>query len=268
MTISKHAYPCILCPEHFEKKSEQADHLATSHSYKQPWLCHQCPNCFEDEDDLDNHESIAHPTPDANHETCIIPACGLHFASEKMLVRHRKHDHTQQAARMGKGLGRGCDNRGCQYTNDSCVAYSVHMLHQHQLKCTTCRETFESFSELVKHREGPGKNGKCAPKPTLEPKATVELPANGLTSVSMIEIDRNEPPGEAAGQKPETMRPGLTDSILQDEIAGQAPEERDTSNLYVGHRLGEQASATSPHSYSRVELQVQGGRSSQSLSAH
>jgi hypothetical protein len=64
---------------------------------------------------------------------------------------------------MVKGLPRGCNQRGCHYTKENCVAFGVHSLHQHQPTWAARDPKFEEFSEVVKHREGPEKDGACVP---------------------------------------------------------------------------------------------------------
>lgn len=222
MSIHKNAFPCIVCPEHFASKSEQADHLATAHTFTQPWLCHQCSESFKDMDGLDTHKATAHRQSGgvANKYQCSLPACGHHFASEKMHLRHRQQDHTQQAARMGKGLKRGCTQRGCHYTNESCVAFSVHMLHLHQPKCEACGAKFEEFAELQKHRNERGRDGACA-LTNAEPSGSSTVASSSSTTANIRSENRHASPapsrtGSAAFWLPTDGRYG---SLLDDSPA-------------------------------------------------
>ena len=248
MPIHKDAYPCIICPAHFTTKPEQADHLTTAHNFDKPWLCYQCSDSFQDQDGLEDHEATAHLRTGGGDEdhSCTLPACGrLNLGSEKMLVRHRQQDHTQQAVRMGKGLPRGCNQRGCQYTNESCIAFSVHTLHQHQPKCAFCGAKFEEFSELVKHRDGPGKDGACIPT-VIEPQTIAESSGTASISNGATKSVHLLPPPPPPSQASLHGSQGPSGGYYSSENRGEAGA-RNISNFHRTPGSGERAFATDPY---------------------
>ena len=247
MSTHKDAYPCIICPAHFASKPEQADHLATAHNFDRPWLCYQCSDSFQNKDGLEDHEVTAHLRTGRGDEdhSCTVHACGLNLASEKMLVRHRQQDHTQQAVRMGKGLPRGCNQPGCQYTNESCVAFSVHALHQHQPKCAFCGAKFEEFSELVKHREGPGKDGACVPT-VIEPQTIAESSGTASISNGATKSEHLLPPPPPPIQASPHRSQGPSGGYYSSDNRGEG-SARNISDFYWTPGSGGRAFAADPY---------------------
>lgn len=121
------------------------------------------------------------------------------------MLRHKKYDHNDQALRLGRGLRRGYPKQGCSYANESLVAYSVHTLHVHRFKCAACGSKFEEFAALVKHREGPGKDGACARK-VAEPNTTaLEITAPGMITLTATKLEPNAAVASGTGVTPTTM---------------------------------------------------------------
>lgn len=159
-------FPCTKCAEHFNTRDGQASHLQDLHGVQQPWLCYRCPNAFE------NRASHAEHMMGSHHKTagfcpCPQPGCAQ-FPSEDILKRHTQHDHHEQEDREERGCLK------CEFTNASCLGLSVHLLHEHSVKCQYCGEGFIKLIDLLRHEDGKGLGGECPAKP--KPRAPTPPP--------------------------------------------------------------------------------------------
>ena len=102
------------------------------------------------------HRWSAKPGDQGTH-ACKQVDCRQPLISLEMANRHRKHDHFEQARRRP----RICTRAKCQFTNESYIGVSLHILHEHAPKCKGCGKKFTEMIDLLAHRDGKGKVGGC-----------------------------------------------------------------------------------------------------------
>ncbi|KAH9829130.1 protein odd-skipped-related 2 isoform X1 [Teratosphaeria destructans] len=164
-SIHSNIFPCVICSEHFATREEQVTHLRTTHDDETPWLCYHCPTATKDLDSLKDHQKVH----SKGYNQCY---CGLRLPTTDLMARHQRYDHQEQAHRAI----RGCER--CAYANDSLIAVSLHVLHEHQEKCEYCLQVFKDEIDLRVHKKQ-GYDGVCplkAPEPALDtPQAQTAL---------------------------------------------------------------------------------------------
>ncbi|KAK6382568.1 hypothetical protein LTR65_010478 [Meristemomyces frigidus] len=158
-------FPCTKCPEHFNSRDQQAKHLRVFHGVEDPWLCYRCPLAFPD-----RARYMEHMTQGHRGKGGLSPCgdCRAQLTSDDMLARHVQHDHTEQAGREESQCLK------CDFSNNSCVGISIHLLHEHAPRCSFCGMGFIRMVDLALHEEGNGVGGECSAKP--KPRAPTPPP--------------------------------------------------------------------------------------------
>lgn len=139
-------YPCILCSHHFNSQHAQAEHLRVAHNVEDPYICHECPEAFQDWRDFKQHcDQHSRSRFSKILSNCLVLTCSYRSSSSEALQRHHKHDQMEDTSHQPE-----CSQ--CSYLNESLAAVSIHMLHRHSQEAITRRRTQSQMNGAIARR--------------------------------------------------------------------------------------------------------------------
>lgn len=121
-------FPCIECPAHFPNAVDRATHLHTAHNIENGFLCQECASSCSDPARSARHandhaRTRFNPPP----TLCDFFTCDYRHCSTELTQLHYKEDHVRDGSHQAQ-----CPK--CEYSNDSIVGVSVHLLHVHSVE--------------------------------------------------------------------------------------------------------------------------------------
>jgi hypothetical protein len=117
-------YPCTRCAEHISRSGDRATHMRVAHSIERVRLCHECLATFTNVRLSVRRLNNYGRSRGTVQTLCSVLRCQSTSPSREVSGRHRRDDHHEDGSFKAQ-----CTD--CDYSNNSVVGCSVHMLHVH-----------------------------------------------------------------------------------------------------------------------------------------